>query len=236
MRAAASSTCALVAGALVAGAALTTTSARAQVAVAVTIAEEDASQRDLAAKVVSVAHKRWSMLHPQLTSAQTKTCAAGDSECLRNLAAQANATFLLVVGVAPLGVRDRVVAVQLFDVKEPTPLFEESVVQSGLNEDYVDVKRLAANLVGTRGPPAYVPPPPLVHTAPEPADETGALTVGGFVLVGAGVLTAGASALTAVGLEADKQQQAASQVLAVGIAAGGVITAIGTMAFVVDAL
>ena len=82
------------------------------VAVAVTIAEEDASQRDLAGKVVSAAREKWRMLQPQLTSSQTKGCSAGNTECLRTVAAAARADYLLVVGVAPLGVRDRVVAVR----------------------------------------------------------------------------------------------------------------------------
>jgi hypothetical protein len=238
MRVVTSSPRALVVAACALGAlgALTPTPARAQVAVAVTIAEEDASQRDIASKVVSVARKKWQMLHPQLTSSQTKTCPAGNTECLRGVAAQAKATHLLVVGVAPLGVRDRVVAVQLFDVNKPTPRFEESVVQSGLNEDFVDVKRLAANLVAVPGPPAYVEPPPLEPVVPEPASgEMGALGVGGFVLVGAGALTAGASALTGWGLVEAKNPYVASQVLAVGIATGGVVAAVGTLAFVVDA-
>lgn len=212
--------------------------ARAQVAVAVTIAEEDASQRDIASKVVSVAQKKWRMLHPQLTSSQTRTCPAGNTECLRNLATRAKATHLLVVGVAPLGVRDRVVAVQLFDVTDAKPRFEESVVQSGLNEDFLDVKKLAANVVATPGPPAYVAPPPFVPVEQAPPSDIGALSVGGFILVGGGALTAGVSVLTGWALveTSPPSPQAASQVLLVGIAVGGALAGLGTMAFAVDAL
>lgn len=232
MRCASPSACALAA--LFAVAAMP---ARAEgVAVAVTIAEEDASQRDIAGKVVSVAREKWRMLQPQLTSSQTKGCGAGNTECLRGIARDAQASYLLVVGVAPLGVRDRVVAVQLFDVNTAAPRFEESVVQSGLHEELADVKALAARLVAVAGPPTYVEPPPFAPVEPEPVNAIGPVSVAGFALVGAGGVTALASGLAGWGYVEDNDPKNASNVWLFGVAAGGALAAIGTVAFAVDAL
>jgi hypothetical protein len=222
--------------AIVAPLAVGATAARAQVAVAVTMAEEDASQREIAGKVVSVAREKWRMLQPQLTSSQTKGCAAGATECLRKVAAEAQATHLLVVGVAPLGVRDRVVAVQLFDVNKAPPLFEESVVQSGLNEDLNDVKGLASRLVLVAGPPAYLEPPPFVPVSVEPPSSIGPWSVGGFVLVGAGTVTAAVSGISGLVLVEQKDPKNASGVLVYGIATAGALLGLGSIAFAVDAL
>lgn len=205
------------------------------VAVAVTIAEEDASQRDLAGNVVSVARQKWRMLQPQLTASQTKGCNAGNTECLRSVAASARADYLLVVGVAPLGVRDRVVAVQLFDIDKVAPRFEESVVQSGLTDDLTDVKALAARLVAVSGPPSYVEPPSFVAVEPEPAG-LGPLSIGGFILVGAGGVTVLTSAITGWGYVEDKDPTNATNLLLYGVAAGGALAALGTIAFAIDAL
>lgn len=216
--------------------ALAATPARAQVAVAVTIAEEDASQRDIAGKVVSVAREKWKMLQPQLTSSQTKGCPAGDTECLRTVASKANATHLLVVGVAPLGVRDRVVAVQLFDVTKAAPRFEESVVQTGLNEDLVEVKALASRLVAVAGPPSYVEPPPFVPLAAEPVSNTGAWTVGGFVLTGAAAAAVIATLVSGIVFIEQKDPINAHTTLIVGLSTGGALLGLGSIAFAVDAL
>lgn len=214
------------------------TSARAQVAVAVTVAEDDASQRDIAARIVSVARKSWQMQAPQLTIEQTRDCAAGDTECLRKLAKSVNASHLLVIGVAPLGVRDRVVAVQLFDAAKAGPLYEESVVQSGLAEDLPDVQSLAARLVAVKGPPAAVEPVPYVAPEPPSANDVGIVGIGGIVLVGAGAGTALTSLLTGIALIESEQPDPllAQGVLLYGIAAGGAISAVGAITLLVDAM
>lgn len=213
------------------------TSAHAQVAVAVTIAEGDASQRDIAARIVAVARRSWQMQMPQLSVEQTRGCAPGDTECLRKLADSVNASHLLVIGVAPLGVRDRVVAVQLFDAREAGLLYEESVVQSGLADDLPDVQALAARLVAVQGPPTAVEPVPYVAPPPE-GNEVGVVGIGGIVLVSAGAGTALASLLTGIALiESDQPDLLLAQdVLLYGIAAGGVISAVGALTLLVDAL
>ena len=127
-------------------------SALAQVAVTVTSNEDDASQRAIASAVVTSAQGRWEMLKPLLPASAVKTCKTGDTACLRSVAGAAKATHLLIVGVAPLGSRDHVVAVQLFDVSLVSPLFEDSVVQPGGPGELRQVKTLTSRLIEVAGP------------------------------------------------------------------------------------
>lgn len=217
--------------------------ASAQVAIAVTIAEEDTSQRDIAAAVVAVARQKWQLKSPQLSAAQLQHCAAGDTPCLRRAAEKAGARHLLVIGVAPLGVRDRVVAVQLFDVGDASPIFEESAVQPGLNDDQlIEVKKLADRLVTVSGPAPFVPIPSYVPGDPnnppeEPGPSLGPWTWTGFALLGVGGATAIASGSVGFFLVEARTSNAEGQnVYLYGIIGGGVLAALGTAALVVDTL
>ena len=121
--------------------------------VAVTVAGgQDSAQADIATAVVKAARTRWQMLAPPLASAKVKSCKTGDTPCLRTIAADAKASHLLVVGVASLGARDHVVAVQLFDVKVAAPLFEDSAVQPA-GPQLKEVAALANRLIEVDGPP-----------------------------------------------------------------------------------
>jgi hypothetical protein len=128
--------------------------ARAQVAIAATITDGNVVQRQIAGALVTAVSERWQTL-PPFTAKEIARCQAGDTGCLRRLAREQNASHLLIVGMAPIGFRDVIVAVQLFDISADRALFEESIVQPGgdlakLEETHL----LAARLLNTKGPPA----------------------------------------------------------------------------------
>ena len=222
---------------LVLVASLTSAPALAQVAVTVASSGEDASQRDIAAAVVTTARGRWQMLSPQVPAVRMKSCKTGDTACLRAVAAHSQATHLLVVGIAPLGVRDHVVAVQLFDVNVAAPLFEESAVQPGALEELKEVTDLANRLVEVKGPPPFVPPSAFV--APDPGSaspDISPLTWTGFGLVAAASATAGAAGIVGAVLVDQREAVAARNVFFYGFVAGGALAVAGTTAFIVDDL
>lgn len=220
---------------VVAALALGAAPAAAQVAVALSITDGDASQRHMASAVVGAARSRWQMLAPQLTTAETRACQGGDTTCLRGLAAKRNASHLLVVAVATLGVRDRVVAVQLFDVKQSAPLFEESAVQEGLTDELAEVRALASRLVQRTEPPAAVPAPVFTPVAPA-SDGLGVLGWTGVGVASAGALTAAGAGIGGSILGTQREPLAARNVMFYGLVAGGVLAAVGTAVVVVDAL
>jgi hypothetical protein len=178
--------CALLLTLVVAAVAAGAAPAQAQVAVATAIAEDDVTQRDLASLVVQPARARWMMLTPQLEAAAVKTCPPGDTECLLRLAKNRGASHLLQVAVVKHGVRDHLLAVQLFSVEALEPLFEESARQPGADDARRSVRDVAARLLETAGPPAA----PRVETAalaePAPGPPVGpALLLGGAAVLGA---------------------------------------------------
>lgn len=220
--------------ALVLAALIAAAPATAQVAVTVASSDDDAAQRDLAAAVVTTVRGRWQMLTPQLQASSVKVCKTGDTACLRALAAQAHATHLLVVGVAPLGVRDHVVAVQLFDVTGAAPLFEESAVQPGALEQLQEVSALASRLIEVVGPPPFVPPKALVEPDASVSDALGTWAWAGFGLVSAAGATAGTSAIVGGLLVEQRDVVAARNVFFYGLVASGTLALAGTAAFIVD--
>ena len=63
------------------------------------------------------------------------------------------------MAITNLGVRDHVLAAQLFDVDKPAALFDDSAVQPGTDTSYTEVRQLAERLATIIGPPVS-------HTAP----------------------------------------------------------------------
>jgi hypothetical protein len=181
---------------------LASAASRAQVAVVTTIADSDATQRQIAASVVTTATQRWDVLRPPLSHGDVTSCPRGDTACLRKVAAGRGATHLLVVGVGPLGIRDHVVAVQLFSVGVDKPLYEESAVQAGdaggSSSGLTEVTSIATRLVQTAGPPPakpYEPPtptPPVVDADPRLFTWIGVATMIGGAAIGVGSGAAGA--------------------------------------------
>ncbi len=210
--------------------------AHAQVAVSLAISDNDGVQRDLAAALVRAARDAWDLLPATSGGDELALCNAGDAACLRKRAESHGATHLLVVGVAPLGIRDHILAVQLFDVKTAAPLFEDSVVQHGIAGTSVEqVRALATRLVAVPGPPPRKPAPAPAPEAPK-ARPAGTLT-----WVGAGLLGGGGAAIVATtaayaALSGAHDPLSAGDASAIGIGVGGGLVVLGCVALLVDAL
>lgn len=191
----------LALAALALGALVLADGARAQVAVVATYAPADAAQRHIVSAVVAPALERWEGLSPQLLPDDARACPANDLSCLRGLARKRGASHLLAVSVAPLGVRDVVLVVQLYSTSAEEPLFDSSVVQpgdSGGDDDGLGaVRGLADKLVRTEGPPAArpAPAPTPVESAPK---ELGVLGLSGMGFLATGAVGAGLTALLAM--------------------------------------
>ena len=99
------------------------------VALAVNLPDNNAMHRDFAAGFAAVMAKRWRMLTPQLSPADTSACGAAPA-CLTRRARERGATQLFIVGIAALGQREFVVSIQLFDVGRPAAVFSYSDVAS----------------------------------------------------------------------------------------------------------
>ena len=77
------------------------------------------------------------------------------------------------------------------------------------------------------------PPPPL---AAEPVSNTGAWTVGGFVLTGAAAAAVIATLVSGIVFIEQKDPINARDTLIVGLSTGGALLGLGSIAFAVDAL
>lgn len=207
--------------ALVALVAMAAAPAIAQVVVTITPHDEDVAQRDIAGVIVTKARERWHVLVPQLSPAKRKSCQTSDTACLRGIAHEALATHLLVIGIAAVGVRDHVVAVQLFDLDVAEPLFEESAVQPGALEELTVVNALASRLLAVPGPPPFVAP-------------TNWLSQAGLSLAALALATAGTSAIVGAVLVEQGNTVAARNVFVCGLAASGLIALAGSAAIVLE--
>ncbi|HEY1099687.1 MAG TPA: hypothetical protein VGF99_12210 [Myxococcota bacterium] len=208
--------------------ALTSSSAAAQVAVALQLPDANATHRDLATGVVGVVAPHWQLLEPALSATDTAPCAAEPS-CLRGLAAKARATHLLVVAVAGVGVRDAAVSVQLYDASGRV-LFDDTsvvVVSDDPHHDSVAIGERLLAASSSAAVPSRTPRPLQVST---PADRglTGAGLVGLGVVVGAGSWFGANALLTS-------QPQSATVAGITGLSAGVVVAAIGAGLVVFDA-
>lgn len=228
------------AGIFLASLLLTASAAQAQVAVATALAENDVTQRDLAAQVVGAAAGQWQMLQPQLDASAVKSCPPGDTACLQSLARDRGASHVLVVAVVPRGVRDHLVAVQLFAVNSPEPVFEESAKQPGAANSPDEVRNLAARLLLTAGPPGLVVARRIrsgepVDPAPPPAETPAPLALGAPVLLG-GVAVVAVSFAAAFPLAAGQDPSTGYAVSVVGGGLGAVVAFVGAGLLVSEAL
>jgi hypothetical protein len=193
--------------------------ARAQVAVVTTLPEPDPGQRDVAAGIVAVAAERWQLLSPPLDPDVTAACKT-DTACMLTAARARGASHLLVVGVAGVGRRDHVVALQVLDAGGRV-LFDNTAIVPGGGAP-VDVGTTAAAVLArVDGPPQAAPRPAKdapIAAAHLPATSTTALTAAGVSLIVAGALTATTTALlpTVGAVEGDQ---------ALTVAAGGAVAA-----------
>lgn len=187
--------------ALALGALVVSDGARAQVAVVANYAQGDAAQRHIVSAVVNPALERWQGLAPQLLPDDARACPANDVACLRGLARKRGASHLLAVSVAPLGIRDVVLVVQLYSVSSETALFDSSVVQpgdAGGDDDGLGaVRDLTGKLLKSEGMPLALPTPAPAPVAAAPK-ELGALGFSGMGFLATGAVGAGLTALLAM--------------------------------------
>jgi hypothetical protein len=196
------------------------------VAISLSIAGDDAVQRDIAAAVVHAAGTRWALATKTLDG-----CAADNVACLRAAAQNTGASWLLDVKVAPLGVRDHVVAVRLFETADRM-VFEESTVQHG--SDGAPVEALCKHLLAVQ--PA---PPAKPAAAAAPASSVKSSGPGAWTWVGAGLVAAGAIVGAATGFAASEsigRDQDATATRLIGLTASATLLVGGAAAFVVDGL
>ena len=218
---------------VVAAVLLASATSRAQVAVSTSIAADDPAQRDIAGRVVSRARATWQVA--TLQNVDAKDCKPGDTECLRHRAAERGNSHLLVVGVAPLGVRDHVLVVQLYDVTSATPLFDQNAVQPGGDFDKKQLDKLAGDLVKVSGPPLRLPDEAPLPEAPT-VRPAGTLSVIGAGLVVVGAVAALATVAVATLYGRSHDPLGAGDVAVVGASVSGGRMSAGAVARVVDAL
>jgi hypothetical protein len=204
--------------------------ARAKVAVVSIVDDNDATQRDLVSALVEPVAEKWQMLVPPLASSAWKRCKPDDTGCLRDEAKAAGASHVLVVAVAPLGTRKRVVSAQLFGVDREKPLFDDSAVQPGLQNRPSEVIALGEKLAAVEGPPPVVA---VEETPPAPASS---FRIGPPLLVaGAAVMAASALAFPLGRTSEDTNTVVIGYGAALGIA-GGALALIGAGVTVVESL
>ncbi len=215
---------------------LSSSTARAQVAVAVTIPDSNPTLRDVAAGVIDVVDDEWLMLQPQLDPVDVAVCKA-DATCLQQAAAARQASHLLVVGVAGLGTRDYVVSLQLYDASGKK-LVDENTVETATAAPQNDGRALAAKLLQVPGmarqAPTTAAPTPAVGTAPS------TLALAGVGLIGAGVVVVVGTAIASLGAAVDPASApdragiSTAAVIATGAAIG--LAVAGATCVVVDNL
>ena len=202
---------------------LASSSAAAQVAVALTLPDPNPTHRDIAAGVVERVAERWELLSPALPGNAVALC-VGEVTCLQQLADEHGATHLLVVGVAGLGPREAALSVQLFD-DVGTALINDSVVVEG-SDPREEGRGLVARLL--------LLSPVMPARVARPVRNAGARDgVLGAGLVGAGVVV-GAGSWVGASLLADSAPDAAVVAAIAGVSAGVVLAAVGTVLVVVD--
>ena len=175
---------------------LVAVSARAQVAVAVTLPDNNPTHRDVAAGLVDAVDDRWSMLSPQLNPTDVAQCKT-EFGCLQGISLARGASHLLVIGIAGLGTRDYVVSFQLYDSRG-TKLVDENTVETASVRPTDDGAGLAAKLLLVPGMPQLAPAPVVVAPVVPPGPST--LAVTGMALVAGGVVVGIGTAIAALGL------------------------------------
>jgi hypothetical protein len=200
--------------------------ARAQVAVAVTVPDQNPSHRDLAAGIVEQVASRWAFVHPPLATEAVALCRT-DVVCLRGLATTAGASHLLLIGVAGLGTREAAVTTRLLGV-DGTAAFEETDVISIGPAPRADGVPIATRLLGAV--PSMPPPNARVERAPP---ETPPWAMFGTTLVGAGAVVAAAGFGVGLVALADPDQRDLAMGAAIGGGTIGAVAALVGAAFVV---
>lgn len=216
---------------------------RAQVAVAVTIADKNPTLRDVAAGVVDVVDDGWLMLRPQLAPTEVAACRVA-APCLQAAAKASHASHLLVIGIASVGVRDYVVSLQLYD-DQGKKLVDENAVKTASGDPFADGRSLAGVLVVVPGMPAAASssassasPSPLSSAAP--SSSSSLLGIAGVGLVGGGVVVGFLGAATFLGLGASPDSGYSRDRLvpasALAVSGGVALAVAGAVCVVVDGL
>jgi hypothetical protein len=204
-------------------------SARADVALAVSLPDTNAVHRDFAAGVVDEAVSRFALLSPPLPPEDVTKCSTDDA-CLLLAAKRAGATHLLFIGVAAMGAADFVVSVRLFELENAKELASHSALAAPGRDPRAAGRKLGEQALASVTGLAPPRPPPVVEEEeplPEPVGYTG---LGPVSLIGWGVTgLATVSAAVGVGFVLNCQFQSPPEapcdspdtVLAIGAAAGG---------------
>ncbi len=203
----------------------------AQMALALTLADQDVRHRDVAGGLVSRLAEHWQFVHPPLAADELALCRA-DTACLLKLAESRGASHLLLLGVAGLGARDVVVTARVV-AKNGAVVADETAVVVGSANAAVDGHAVADTLIaGISGVPAPTPRPERQAVV----EEGGALGVVGVVLVAAGVVVSGAALGVAFVNAADANRRDLAAMSAIGGGALGVAAAtVGAGIVIADA-
>ncbi|MDP2344748.1 MAG: hypothetical protein Q8O67_27615 [Deltaproteobacteria bacterium] len=177
-------------------------SARAQVAVAVTLPDNNPTHRDVAAAIVNAVDDAWLMLSPQLDPVDVAVCKT-EFGCLQRDALARGASHLLVIGVAGLGTRDYVVSFQLYDARG-IKLVDENTVQTASASPTVDGAGLASTLLRVPSMPKALP----VAVAPAVPPGPTNLALTGVALVAGGGVVGVATAIAALSLAVEPSSAA----------------------------
>lgn len=211
--------------------------ARAQVAVVTTLPEPDPGQRDVAAGILAVAAERWELLSPPLDPDVTAACKT-DTACMLQAARARGATHLLVVGVAGVGRRDHVVALQVLD-SAGRVLFDDTAIVPGGGAPFDVGSSAAAVLTRVDGPPRATPAaaPATTTTATTtavapPPQATSGWAVAGVSLIAAGALTAASTSFAAVSGAVPVDD--AVVVTTIGASAAALLGVLGVACVVID--
>ena len=211
-------------------------SARAQVAVAVTLPDNNPTHRDVAAGIVDAIDDGWLMLAPQLDPVEVAVCKT-EFGCLLRSALSRGASHLLVIGIAGLGARDYVVSFQLYDARG-TKLVDENTVETASVSPVADGAGLALKLLRVPGIPKATtttqPPVPTAPPGPSTLALTGMALVAGGGVVGFGTTVAALTLAVEPASAADRDELITGTVVATSLAV--LLSAAGAVCVVVDSL
>lgn len=216
--------------------------ARADVAVAVTLPDQNAAHREVAGGLVEALATEWTLLTPPLRPEAVDAC-RGEVQCLRALAAQNNASHLVILGIAGLGARDLVLTAQVWNASG-IRLADETAVVTGSAVPRRDGLSLLASLKAVEGMPSTTRPDVLSSPSPSPSPPSAAALqpsdatstqgppeesgISGIPLLGASLLMAGGATALATWVGANLISVDASRdALAVGVMASGAVLALG---------
>jgi len=216
-------------------------SARAAIAVSVSIPDRNAVHRDFAAGIVDEARARFALISPPLPASAAAACGT-DEKCLRELATTHDASHVLLIGIAAIGTAEFVVSVRLLDAASGDALTNLSDIATPGQDPRASGRSLGrrafAKVSGL--PPPVAPSSPVASSSASPPadpparpyDGLSTLSLTGWAVTGVSLVGAGTGAAAMLVMQQTSTEDARPLAAGIGAAtSAGLVVGLGLVVF-----